>query len=174
MFCPNCGQDCGTAKFCSECGQDLRKWPQKPKTDPQNEQKALDLEQYYQKYKPDRLQAIMALRIDTGMRAHEAQKIVEAVFDAHESKAHVPGTDQEILRPRTPGFYCPKCSSGSVKTRRASMDSKLLYTGCYDTPIIKLAASLLNVGLVIASKKSAKRLVHICKKCGYQWQSKQE
>ena len=23
MFCPNCGQDCGTAKFCSECGQNL-------------------------------------------------------------------------------------------------------------------------------------------------------
>ena len=24
MFCPNCGKDCGDAKFCSECGQDLR------------------------------------------------------------------------------------------------------------------------------------------------------
>lgn len=24
MFCPNCGNNCGDAKFCSECGQDLR------------------------------------------------------------------------------------------------------------------------------------------------------
>ena len=24
MFCPNCGKDCGDAKFCSECGRDLR------------------------------------------------------------------------------------------------------------------------------------------------------
>ena len=24
MFCPNCGKDCGDAKFCPECGQDLR------------------------------------------------------------------------------------------------------------------------------------------------------
>lgn len=24
MFCPNCGKDCGDAKFCSECGQALR------------------------------------------------------------------------------------------------------------------------------------------------------
>ena len=23
MFCPNCGQDCGSAKFCSGCGQNL-------------------------------------------------------------------------------------------------------------------------------------------------------
>lgn len=24
MFCPNCGNNCGDAKFCPECGQDLR------------------------------------------------------------------------------------------------------------------------------------------------------
>ena len=24
MFCPNCGKDCGDAKFCSECGQKLQ------------------------------------------------------------------------------------------------------------------------------------------------------
>ena len=24
LFCPNCGKDCGDAKFCSECGQALR------------------------------------------------------------------------------------------------------------------------------------------------------
>ena len=25
MFCPNCGQDCGTAKFCARCGTQLQK-----------------------------------------------------------------------------------------------------------------------------------------------------
>ena len=24
MFCPNCGKDCGSAKFCPECGQKLQ------------------------------------------------------------------------------------------------------------------------------------------------------
>ncbi len=25
MFCPNCGTDCGEAKFCSECGTKLHR-----------------------------------------------------------------------------------------------------------------------------------------------------
>ena len=25
MFCPNCGNNCGDAKFCSNCGQKLEK-----------------------------------------------------------------------------------------------------------------------------------------------------
>ena len=28
MFCPNCGRDCGEAKFCSECGQNI--YPKPP------------------------------------------------------------------------------------------------------------------------------------------------
>ena len=29
MFCPNCGKDCGSAKFCPECGQKLQGKPEK-------------------------------------------------------------------------------------------------------------------------------------------------
>ena len=175
MFCPNCGQDCGSAKFCSECGQDLRKWSQKPKAHQQNEQRGLDLEQYYQKYKPDRLQAIMALRIDTGMRAYEAQKLVDAVFDEQENKVHTPHTDQADTQAKLPGFSCPNCLSTDVKTQLANAHRKKVYARhCYGNSAVKLIASILDLSSAIISYRNRNNLLHTCKKCGYQWQSKQE
>jgi hypothetical protein len=175
MFCPNCGQDCGDAKFCSECGQNLRKCSKKPKTDPQKEQKPLDLEQYYQKYKPDRLQAIMAFGIDTGMRAHEAQKFVDTVFDAHENKEQAPCVDQADIRTSLPGFSCPNCFSTDIKTQLAYERRRKVYARhCYGNSAVKLVASIIDLSSSIISYSNRKNLQHICKSCGYQWQSKQE
>ena len=72
-YCPDCGRRVDS-NFCPDCGADLRKTviPQ-PDTD--------DYSSYLRFY-PYEIEAIQALRIDTGLNAVEAKKIIDRLFDA--------------------------------------------------------------------------------------------
>ena len=95
MICPYCDsliRNLPDNRTCPQCGAPLGSYIREkqlsaPVVNVQNEQKEQNLELYYQKYKPDRLQAIMALRIDTGMSAAEAKNAIDLIFDFYESKS---------------------------------------------------------------------------------------
>lgn len=65
--CPHCGAP--LAAFCDTAEESSRK-----KDD-------LDLEGYYLKYRPDRIRAIMALRINTGMDPVSAKTMIDFIFN---------------------------------------------------------------------------------------------
>lgn len=159
MFCSNCGKDCGEAKACPDCGAELTE---------EKVKKEKDLNHYYHTYKPDRVQAIMALRVDTGMSAVDAKKSIDFIFDYHEYQEGQKRLCKEIDGEK--GVYCPKCESAKIKIQKAPREP-LLYTGYYNTPIVRLMASMLRLSLVIASAKNANRFEHICLDCGHTWQT---
>lgn len=75
MFCPICG-NYANSNFCPNCGADLRnvnipKHPAKESTD--------DYASYLRFY-PNKIEAIQALRIDTGMNAVDAKRIIDKIF----------------------------------------------------------------------------------------------
>ena len=83
MYCPNCG-NYAESNFCPNCGVDLRnivisKSISKADTDDYNA---------YLRFYPNKIEAIQALRIDTGMNAVEAKQIIDKLFgsDAMPSK----------------------------------------------------------------------------------------
>ena len=67
--CPNCGGP--LAAYCNE----------EKKTDRPDEP---DLESYYRRYRPDRIRAIMALRIDTGMDPMSAKTMIDYIFNYYD------------------------------------------------------------------------------------------
>lgn len=68
---------------CPNCGAVL---PQEPSgTD---RQEPVDVGSYFQRYQPDRVKAIKALRADTGMRLTEAKILIDRYFDEHLSAFH--------------------------------------------------------------------------------------
>lgn len=74
-FCPDCGRPVAS-NFCPDCGCDLRKIPvSKPAAMGITE----DYAQYLRFY-PNKLEAIRALRVDTGMSLAEAYETINVLF----------------------------------------------------------------------------------------------
>ena len=82
MYCPVCGTKV-QSNFCPNCGEDLRN---------RSVPKAGGAYADYLRFYPDKLAAIRALRIDTGMSLFEANSIVERLF-GHEPPDHVAEVD---------------------------------------------------------------------------------
>lgn len=75
MYCPNCG-NYAESNFCPNCGADLRnivfaRSTPKAKKD--------DYSAYLRFY-PNKIEAIQALRIDTGLNAVDAMQIIDRLF----------------------------------------------------------------------------------------------
>lgn len=173
MFCPNCGNDCGDAKFCSECGWDLRGVRIK-NCAPEVENKR-DISYYYNMYAPNKEAAIVALRADTGMSAFEAMQAINILFgedqcaDACESaQTQFPSTSKkEYFRSKraeldaTGQVYCPKCLSTNISANRKGFGIGKAIVG---------AAAFGGIGLT-AGNIGSKKIICTCLKCGYQWKA---
>lgn len=81
MICPYCDsllKETPESGTCPNCGGSLRVDENNPMT----------LEDYYYRYKPNRVRAIKALRRDTGMGLVEAKKAIDGVFDELSRESH--------------------------------------------------------------------------------------
>lgn len=75
--CPNCGKS-ADSHFCPDCGMDLRS-PVIPAS-----ASGIHTKDYasYRRFYPNKIEAIQALRTDTGMGAVEAKNIIDKLFGA--------------------------------------------------------------------------------------------
>ncbi len=76
MFCPRCGTNAEN-NFCPNCGCDLRNIARSLNSKSKDSKNKYDV---YMRYYPDKLAAIRALRIDTGMGLAEANRIINDLF----------------------------------------------------------------------------------------------
>ena len=76
MFCPKCGTSAET-NYCPNCGCDLRNIAKSLNSKAKESTNKYDV---YMRYYPDKLAAIRALRIDTGMGFVEANRIINDLF----------------------------------------------------------------------------------------------
>lgn len=77
MFCPNCGTYTDGTR-CLRCGMELQGIVL-PKTAAGERKTRYDT---YRRFYPNKIEAIQALRIDTGMNAVEAKRIIDHLFGA--------------------------------------------------------------------------------------------
>lgn len=169
MFCPNCGNNCGDANFCSNCGQDLRRIVTSNPFPTDNSCKSPDMDEYYRRYKDNRMEAVAALQVETGMSSIEAVNMINYAFDMRQGITEkcnsysydLPMTKREKKKEmdRLGQVYCPKCLSTSISANQKGFG---FVRGA-------LGASVgLDVGM-IAGGIGSKKVVCTCLKCGYQW-----
>lgn len=167
MICPYCDSritDLPDNHVCPHCGGPLKE------EKAEDNQLGPDLGYYYNRYQPDRMQAVMALRIDTGMGPLQAQQMIDLIFDFYDSRT---GEKDQAEQNESDTVLCPKCSSGSITVREAR--SRWPYfMGFYRTPEIRLAASVIRLAHTISNLKNGDKLECVCMKCGYVWQVEQE
>lgn len=95
MFCPSCGNDCGNANFCSNCGFNLKGTVATASAADSVPDKKTEMVRRYEKYMPNKLAAVKALRADTGMGLKEAVQTIDDLF------SDVLPPSQYTLRQRT-------------------------------------------------------------------------
>ena len=81
MICPYCDsllKEAPESGTCPNCGGPLKTERKNPMT----------LEDYYYRYKPNRIRAIKALRKNTGMGLKEAKETIDSVFDELSGESH--------------------------------------------------------------------------------------
>lgn len=137
----------------------------------------IDLEPYFQRHYPGRMEAIKELRRDTGLSLSESKSLIDNYFDAnkHRAPARKLNPGRELTRqfdPKKAAFqdkrdeleaagvaYCPKCLSTSVEAKSRGFSLGRAAAGSLVSPLAGLAAG------VSGSKK-----VHcVCLKCGHTW-----
>ena len=142
MFCPNCGKNCGDANFCSNCGHNLKGTVVNEGPDERTE-----MIHKYEKYMPNKLAAIKALREDTGMSLKDADRIIKELFESELENSNQ--------------VRCPNCWSTSITANQKGFGFGRAAIG---------AAVGLDVGL-IAGGIGSKKVICTCLKCGYQWKA---
>lgn len=137
MFCPNCGNDCGSAKFCVRCGTEIGQEVKETETwsagmpcphcggtvldgpkcafcgvnllapkltetigaagkkIPLSE---IDLNEYCERYWPDKAQAIKALNAESGIGIVAAKVKLDPVFDFYENQMEEYRNETELER----------------------------------------------------------------------------
>lgn len=134
---------------------------QKPKKQPRGVS-VPNLEYYYQRYKPNREEAIIALRIDTGMEFLEAKKSIDSVFDSW----HLPAVDSSKRE-----ACCPNCSSPSISLReQQEFKNPIPYMGYYRSSKVRFLASIVRLFARNAYKRTQKGKIECaCLHCGHIW-----
>lgn len=172
MFCPNCGKECGDAKFCSECGTKLlaandeavtAKKVDAPKSIYQanvngQEVNMLDV---FSKFGVNRNRAYAYLRHEYGISKAQAKEVF-ARYDeqvATGNPTYSFGVSRRTELETSGQVYCPKCLSTSISANQKGFGFGRAAIG---------AAFGLNVGLIVGGI-GAKKVICTCLKCGYQW-----
>lgn len=188
MFCPNCGKDCGNAKFCSECGtkleaQNLVHADAPKKTAPKsiyqpvivNGQK-VDLFKVVCKYGVNNERAYSYLKRQFGIPKDRAKELLapyyapinasKPSFNSMFSEAANELAERrasEIKRKNeleaSGQIYCPKCLSTNISANQKGFS---FIRGALGANIA------LDVAL-IAGGIGSKKIICTCLKCGYQW-----
>lgn len=176
MFCPNCGNNCGDANFCPNCGCNLKGTVITVSTADNVPDERTEMIQRYEKYMPNKLAAIKALREDTGMGLKEAKEIIDELFGENQKSSYPSASDLDQLS-WYPGkkkadrrskieeleasgqVYCPKCLSTSVSANKKGFGFVRGALGAY----IGLDVGLITGGI------GSKKVICTCLKCGYQW-----
>lgn len=188
MFCPNCGNDCGEAKFCSQCGEELsgqkatsEHLPQKaaPKSKYQpvvvNGQE-IDLFKVVSKYGVNSERAYAHLKRQYGIPKNQAKELLAPYYDpinankptlksmlidaANEAgEKGMEKANRKNELEKSGQVYCPKCLSTSISANQKGFG---FVRGA-------IGASIgLDVGL-IAGGIGSKKVICTCLKCGHQW-----
>lgn len=163
MFCPNCGNECGNANFCPNCGTNLKGAVITASTVEDKLDERTEMIRRYEKYMPNRLAAIKALRTDTGMGLAEAKQVIDELFDG-ESATYQPvmsKAQKKAELKKSGQVYCPKCLSTSVSANQKGFG---LVRGALGAMVG------LDVGM-IAGSVGSKKIICTCLKCGYQWKA---
>lgn len=182
MFCPNCGKDCGDAKFCSECGtkleaQNLIHAGAPPKTAAKSIYQVnvngheINLLKAVGKYGANTPRIYSYLKREFDISKEQAQEIL-APFQAQENANKRKRTIVEDVANELQSkakretemdaagiAYCPKCLSTSVTANQKGFSFGRGAIG---------AAIGLDVGL-IAGGIGSKKIICTCLKCGHQW-----
>ena len=132
-----------------------RKWEHSGVPDKKDTPSHEELRRYYELYKPNREQAVAALRLDTGLDAVEANKLIDLVFYA---KGDIPAYEKRKAELDAANqAYCPKCLSIDISVQKRGFD-------------FKNARGLSIVEIFYKGKKGADSPLCICKKCGHMWE----
>lgn len=115
--------------------------------------KALDLDAYYKKYYPNKANAIVALRIDTGMGFLEAKKCIDSVFARY-------AKDEDIEHDPTDSLHCPECFSDSVFCGKKGFNFSAGW----------LAERILPGRGFMLGALNANKLQCKCLNCGHTWE----
>lgn len=126
-----------------------------PVSDIKNTPSHEELRRYYELYKPNREQAVAALRLETGLDAVEANKLIDLVFCA---KGDIPAyKKRKALLDAANQAYCPKCLSTDISVQKKGFD-------------FRNARGLSMVEIFYQGKKGADTPECICKRCGHMWE----
>lgn len=88
MNCPYCDSRVSPVpdnRVCPHCGGPLAAYCDAME-EKHSKKESPDLERYYRRYQPDRVRAIMALRIDTGMDPVSAKTMIDFIFNRYEGQ----------------------------------------------------------------------------------------
>lgn len=188
MFCPNCGNNCGDAKFCPECGTKLdvqnavpadtaKKAAPKSVYQPVNvDGKEVDLFKVVCKFGANKERAYSYLKREYGIPKDRAKVLLDPYYTPKEaSKQTIKESFAELAQnavneknavvarrnslEESGQVYCPKCLSTSVSANQKGFGFARGAIG---------AAVGLDVGL-IAGGIGSKKVICTCLKCGHQW-----
>ena len=129
---------------------------------PKKNGSAPNLDYYYRRYNPNRTEAIMVLRRDTGMGLVEAKKCIDFIFDYYELGDGAKGvafTDKAVEMEAADKLYCPRCLSEQIHTGKKGFD----YLGGW------AGERLFPGGGFLLGAIGANDLQCECLKCGYKW-----
>ena len=177
MFCPNCGNDCGSFKFCPECGARLSVQEQFPvpavqvceKDAPESiyqtsvNGQQIDMLDVVCKYGASKNRTYAHLKREYGISKSQAKELLtqyyEQIATGNPKYSFGVSYGQELGASRQ--ACCPRCCSTSIFANQKGFSYSRGAIG---------AAFGLDVGL-IAGGIGSKKVICTCLKCGYQWKA---
>lgn len=191
MFCPNCGNNCGDARFCSECGckiaSDSRNVSEQypPLKEPYMcniNGKDIDLNKIIVTYGNGirKSGAYYFLAQECGITSAEAKAILEPVYLAHE------GEKISFANSFSAEVNMRGAKEAQAKKEKRELKASLEESGqvycpkCLSTSVsankkgfgigkaVVGAAAFGGIGLA-AGNLGAKKVICTCLKCGHQW-----
>lgn len=171
MFCPNCGNDCGNAKFCSECGTKLNS-NNSVKPDLENglpsifqtdtDGKEINMLHVVCKYGTNTGRAYGYLKREYGVSKKQAKELFKQYKEQVASNnVSYTGVSRRTQLEESGQVYCPKCLSTSISANQKGFGFARGAIG---------ATIGLDVGL-IAGGIGSKKVICTCLKCGHQWKA---
>ena len=178
MFCPMCGNDCGGAKFCSECGYDLRLGNPAEESAVPAASPAINMDDYFQRFHPNRIAAIKALSREAGIDIKQAKKLVDEGFDQRQKQLYA--SDPSAASRDLKRIFAPKKAAHDERKAELDKEGVVCCPKCLSTSITGdkkgfgvgkavVGASMVGGLGLMAGNIGAKKVRLTCMKCGYQW-----